>query len=83
MRVSARPPHRQDMNLIAADRLDRTSAMAATPALIKAYLRLGGFVGDGAFIDHAFNTTDVCLVMDTGLMSARHREFYVRKAGQG
>jgi putative hemolysin len=83
MRVSARPPHRQDMNLIAAERLDRKSAMAATPALIKAYLRLGGFVGDGAFIDHEFNTTDVCLVMDTGQMSARHREFYIRKAGQG
>jgi L-ornithine Nalpha-acyltransferase len=82
MRVSARPPDRQRMDLIPADRLDRKSAMAATPALIKAYLRLGGFVGDGAFIDHAFNTTDVCLVMDTGQMSARHREFYIRKAGQ-
>jgi putative hemolysin len=83
MRVQARLPHRQDMNLIPVDRLDRKAAMAATPALIKAYLRLGGFVGDGAFIDHAFNTTDVCLVMDTGQMSARHREFYIRKAGQG
>jgi putative hemolysin len=81
MRVRARPPHRQDMDLIPADRLDRKAAMAATPALIKAYLRLGGFVGDGAFIDRAFNTTDVCLVMDTGQMSARHREFYLRKAG--
>jgi putative hemolysin len=83
MRVAARPPHRQRMDLIPPDRLDRKAAMAATPALIKAYLRLGGFVGDGAFIDHAFNTTDVCLVMDTGQMSARHREFYIRKAGQG
>jgi L-ornithine Nalpha-acyltransferase len=83
MRVVARAPHRQEMGLIAADRLDRKTALAATPALIKAYLRLGGFVGDGAFIDRVFNTTDVCLVMDTGQMSARHREFYVRKAGQG
>jgi putative hemolysin len=83
MRVSARAPYRQDMNLVAAEKLDRKLAMSATPALIKAYLRLGGFVGDGAFIDHAFNTTDVCLVMDTGQMSARHREFYIRKAGQG
>jgi L-ornithine Nalpha-acyltransferase len=83
MRVSARPPNRQDMNLIPPSALDRKSAMAATPALIKAYLRLGGFVGDGAYIDHAFNTTDVCLVMDTGQMSARHRDFYIRKAGQG
>lgn len=81
MRVRALPPHRQEMNLIPAAGLDRRAAMAATPALIKAYLRLGGFVGDGAWIDRAFNTTDVCLVMDTGQMSARHREFYIRKAG--
>lgn len=83
MRVRARPPHRLDMDLIPADQLDRKAAMVATPALIKAYLRLGGFVGDGAFIDRDFNTTDVCLVMDTGQMSARHRAFYLRKAGAG
>lgn len=82
MRVCARPAHRQAMDLITADQLDRKAAMAATPALIKAYLRLGGFVGDGAWIDTAFNTTDVCLVMDTTLMSARHRDFYIRKKGQ-
>jgi L-ornithine Nalpha-acyltransferase len=81
MRVRALPPGRQEMDLIPADQLDRRAAMAATPALIKAYLRLGGFVGDGAWIDRAFNTTDVCLVMDTGQMSARHREFLIRKAG--
>jgi putative hemolysin len=79
MRVRARPPHRAEMNLIPPEALDRRAAMAAMPALIKAYLRLGGCVGDGAFIDHAFNTTDVCLVMDTGRMSEKHRAFYIRK----
>jgi L-ornithine Nalpha-acyltransferase len=82
MRVRALPPARQEMDLIPVGALDRKAAMAATPALIKAYLRLGGFVGDGAFIDRDFNTTDVCLVMDTGQMSARHRDFYIRKKGQ-
>lgn len=82
LRVTARPPHRQDMNLLPADRLDRRAAMVATPALIKAYLRLGGSVGDGAYIDHVFNTTDVCLMVDTAAMSARHRNFYTRKSGQ-
>ena len=83
MRVRALAPNRQEMDLIPVDQLDRKAAMAATPALIKAYLRLGGFVGDGAWIDRAFNTTDVCLVMDTGQMSARHRDFYVRKKAAG
>ncbi len=69
-------------DLLMPAQLDRRAAMAATPALIKAYLRLGGYVGDGAWVDHAFNTTDVCLVMDTVRMSERHRDFYTRKAGR-
>jgi L-ornithine Nalpha-acyltransferase len=81
MRVRARDGHRQSMDLIPAADVDATAAMATMPALIKAYLRLGGVVGDGAWVDHAFNTTDVCLVMDTGQMSARHRDFYIRKKG--
>ncbi len=64
----------QDMAL-AAD-MDRVAALRAVPPLIKAYLRLGGFVGDGAFVDHAFNTTDVCLILDTNRMSARQRATY-------
>lgn len=79
IRVRARPAHRQEMNLMPEEALDRRAAMLATPPLIKAYLRLGGFVGDGAWIDHAFNTTDVCLIMDTAKMSAKHRDFYARK----
>ncbi len=51
------------------------------PPLIKAYLRLGGFVGDGAYIDHDFNTVDVCLLMDTNRMVARYRDYYTRKRG--
>lgn len=77
LRVQARGGG-QPMDLLPASALDRKAAMAATPALIKAYLRLGGFVGEGAWIDHAFNTTDVCLVMDTGRMSERHRGFYTK-----
>ncbi len=83
IRVSARPEHRQEMALLPAEALDRKAAMLMMPALIKAYLRLGGFVGDGAWIDHEFNTTDVCLIMDTAAMSTRHRDFYTRKAERG
>jgi putative hemolysin len=62
--------------------VDRVAAMAMVPPLIKAYLRLGGHVSDGAWIDRDFNTTDVCLVMDTVQMSAKHRDFYTRKKGR-
>jgi putative hemolysin len=78
LRVSARAASRAGMNTVALDQIDTRAAMAAIPPLIKAYLRLGGYVGDGAWVDHAFNTTDVCVVMDTEAMSARHRAFYTR-----
>lgn len=81
LRVRAIGPNAQGMDLVPVVGLDRRAAMLGTPALIKAYLRLGGFVGDGAYVDHDFNTTDVCLVMDTAQMSARHRKFYERKIG--
>ena len=76
LRPKARPEGYQRMDLIAPDRLDRKEAMISMPALIKAYLRLGGVVGEGAFIDRDFNTTDVFLLMDTSAMSAKHRKFY-------
>ncbi len=76
LRVRAQPSVFESMNLVPADALDRRAAMLQVPALIKAYLRLGGFVGEGAFIDHAFNTTDVCLILDTARMNERQRRIY-------
>ncbi len=76
LRVRAQPDVFQPMDLVDVDALDRRAAMVQVPALIKAYLRLGGFVGEGAFIDHAFNTTDVCLILDTARMNERQRRIY-------
>lgn len=78
LRVRARPEHFQSMDLMTAGGIDRKAAMTAMPSLIKAYLRLGGFVGEGAFVDHAFNTTDVFVMMDTAQMNARQRDYYAR-----
>ncbi len=82
LRVTPQPGQAQAMDLLEDTRVDRALALAGIPALIKAYLRLGGFVSDGAWIDRDFNTIDVCLVMDTARMSHRHREYYTRKQGR-
>ena len=66
----------QQMDLVAPEGIDRRRAMVGVPSLIKAYLRAGGYVGEGAFVDHSFNTIDVCLVMDTALINARSRSLY-------
>ncbi|WP_224815008.1 GNAT family N-acetyltransferase [Hasllibacter sp. MH4015] len=82
IRPRARVDGFQAMDLVAERDLDRVAASRAIPALIKAYLRLGGFVGQGAFIDRPFNCIDVCLVMDVARMSDRHRAIYARGPGK-
>ncbi|MDD9923527.1 MAG: GNAT family N-acetyltransferase [Boseongicola sp.] len=65
LRVTAKGPTKHSMDLVVDGKFDRTAAMKAVPALLKGYLRLGGRVGDSAFVDHAFNTTDVCLILES------------------
>lgn len=78
LRVRALEEHYLSLNMMPEAEIDRVQAMLKVPALIKAYLRLGGFIGDGGFVDHAFNTIDVCLVLDTERMNARQRSIYTR-----
>ncbi len=80
IRPRARDTGFQAMDLVPQDVLDRPAAVRAMPALIKAYLRLGGFVGEGAFIDRPFNCIDVCLVIDVARMSGKHRAIYSKGA---
>lgn len=53
-------------------------ALAAVPPLIKGYLRLGGFVGDGAVIDTQFNTVDVAIVVKTDLITEKYLRHFER-----
>ncbi len=62
---------------------DPKRILAGLPPLVKGYLRLGGFVGEGAVIDHQFNTTDVCVVVKTDLITSNRMKFYERKIAEG
>ncbi|MGH1455231.1 MAG: GNAT family N-acetyltransferase [Alphaproteobacteria bacterium] len=71
--------HYVDMNIIDKSDLIERKAFASLPPLIKGYLRLGATIGNGAVIDEQFNTTDVCIVVQTQLMTDRYRKYYERK----
>ena len=80
LRVRTREEFFVPMDVVPADQIKRTEAMRQIPTLIKAYIRLGGFVGEGAYVDHSFNTVDVCLLMDTSRMVDRYKNFYQRES---
>src|SRR3546814_7258359 len=66
------------MELLPPDEVQVSEARQALPPLIKGYLRLGGFVGDGAVVDPEFGTTDVCVVVKTDLVTKRYLRHYKR-----
>ena len=68
-----------DMCRLRVAAVDSGRALASLPPLIKGYLRLGAFVGDGAVIDEQFNTTDVCLLIKTNLVTGKYSRHYERK----
>ncbi|MBW8285172.1 MAG: ornithine--acyl-ACP N-acyltransferase OlsB, partial [Rhizobium sp.] len=57
-------------------------ALASMPPLIKGYLRLGAMIGEGAVVDHAFNTTDALIVLPISSISDRYRNYYGADAGR-
>ena len=80
LRARALPERYVDMRRLAPDSLDAERTRSQLPPLIKGYLRLGGFVGDGAVIDYQFNTTDVCVVVKTDLVAEKYSRHYVRQS---
>jgi putative hemolysin len=85
--ASIRPralPHRFiEMRRLDRDAVEPRVALNKLPPLIKGYLRLGGFVGDGAVIDPQFNTTDVAVVVQTDLVTEKYYKHYERQAREG
>jgi putative hemolysin len=81
LRPRAVPERYVAMDRLTPARIDMRAALSALPPLIKGYLRLGGFVGDGAVIDEQFNTTDVCIVVKTDLITDKYFRHYERRVG--
>jgi putative hemolysin len=71
-RVRALPHRYVEMNRLPPAAIDAKAALKEMPPLIKGYLRLGCYIGDGAVIDEQFNTTDVLIILPVSAINARY-----------
>lgn len=78
MRARALDSRYIDMNMLDKEQIDAKAVFNDLPPLIKGYLRLGACIGDGAVIDHQFNTTDVCIIMPTHQVANKYARHYER-----
>lgn len=77
LRITALPELYNEMNLCEKDKLQSPARLfAGLPPLIKGYMRLGGFIGDGAVLDPVFNTTDVAIIVETKAVKAKYMDRY-------
>ncbi len=60
------------MDRLPREKVDAKRALKSLPPLIKGYLRLGAYVGDGAVIDRQFGTTDVLIVLPVEKIDPRY-----------
>ena len=68
-----------DMRRMDPMAVDTRRASLSLPPLIKGYLRVGAFVGDGAVIDHEFNTIDVAIIVKTDMITDKYVKHYERR----
>jgi L-ornithine Nalpha-acyltransferase len=64
------------MHRLPKEKVDVKAALKALPPLVKGYLRLGAFVGDGAVIDRQFGTTDVLIILPVEKIDPRYFEHF-------
>ncbi|GBQ25691.1 GNAT family N-acetyltransferase [Gluconacetobacter sacchari] len=79
LRLRALPHRRIEMLRGDPNLLDHRRCLARLPPLIKGYLRLGGYIGDGAVIDEQFNTTDVAVIVKSELLADKYYRHYERR----
>ena len=70
--VRALPRLCVEMKSNAAHAIDAKTALKALPPLIKGYLRLGCYIGEGAVVDRQFNTTDVLIILPVSNINPRY-----------
>lgn len=75
-RVRAHDHLHVPMDVLPKEQVDVRAALKALPPLIKGYLRLGAFVGDGAVIDRQFGTTDVLIILPVEKIDPRYFEHF-------
>lgn len=78
LRPRARGSHAVPLQRTGSRPYDAARAFRGLEPIIKGYVRAGAYVGDGAWVDHAFNAIDVCIVLPTERLSTRYARRFER-----
>ena len=70
---------RADFKITKKEVLNSEEEFRKLPPLIKAYIRVGAWVGTGAIVDSKFNTTDVLIILNSKKILKRYAQLSFQK----
>ena len=76
-KVRAQSDRYVDMNRLAPGSYDEKLALRSVAPLVKGYLRLGCWIGDGAVVDEPFGTTDVFILLPVAHLPERYASHFL------
>ncbi len=80
-RVSPQPEVAGELDYLPKDEIDQRAVIKKLPPLIKGYLRIGAYIGDGIFVDKQFGTTDVMIITLLDQMPERYKQHFRNLTG--
>ena len=70
---------RANFNIMNKNKIDIEKEFRNLPPLIKAYIRVGAWIGPGAIVDSKFDTTDVLIVLNSKKILKKYAQLSFEK----
>ena len=70
---------RANFNIMNKNKIDIDREFRNLPPLIKAYIRVGAWIGPGAIVDSKFDTTDVLIVLNSKKILKKYAQLSIEK----
>ena len=76
LRTSVLPEYAGKIDYLPKEEVDAGKAILAMPPLVKGYLRLGCYIGDGVAVDKDYNCLDVNIILRTDKVGEKYANRY-------
>lgn len=70
------PSYAGKVDYMPKEQVDAGKAIMAMPPLVKGYLRLGCYIGEGVAVDKEYNCLDVCIILRTDKVGEKYANRY-------
>lgn len=76
LKVKAQSEYAAKIDYLPKEQVSNMQVVGSMPPLVKGYLRLGCYIGEGASVDKEYNCIDVCIILPTENVTGKYASRY-------